>query len=352
MLKFAAPLLLLALPSAALATPSRTEAFSNNPAFTDDTDFLAYPSVLPDIGNNVWLSLSPTAMMGAVSWEGSTQQAMTITNMPMASDYPAGWSGVGAVGTSLGPVVLPTEDLAGAAKTPVIAAQGPWLASYTRASGGKGYALRTSWFASAFSVGGTYSTGEGGDEPSNLAVGGDLTSFGDLGDQVSLNAFLKKRTITEDKTTAWGAGLNFVQDGNVDLNGHFLMGPRFHGEDDAVEAALLIGPTLHLTKIQDVDAMPLQLSLPVVNLAVAYSLREWLAIRGSAVAGWVANTTSEDPSEITWDSGAGGMLGMGISQDHASFDFAVNPAWALAGPFALSGAAAPMFATVSARFDL
>ena len=55
---------------------------------------------------------------------------------------------------------------------------------------------------------------------------------------------------------------------------------------------------------------------------------------------------------LSWTNAVTGALGVGFSHNEAQFDMSINPAWALNGPYLLSGAGNPMFAVLSARVNL
>jgi hypothetical protein len=51
-------LLAIAISTPAFATTARVQALSGNPAFTDDTDALVFPSVIAKVGNAVNVNYS------------------------------------------------------------------------------------------------------------------------------------------------------------------------------------------------------------------------------------------------------------------------------------------------------
>lgn len=298
---------LLSLPAA--ATPARTAGLSNNPGFFDPIDFLVFPSELDGQGANIWMSYGGT-MDAGFSWEGDRSNALWATR------------------------VEPTT-------------QGPWKLSYTSAREPSGYQLRTAWEPGDFSLGGSWGKGFATDGGA-LAVGGDLHLLGDLeGDaDFAVNAFVSRRKIQEKKLSAWGITAAYVED-TIGLGGALTLGPRWEIADQ-ITASAGIGPELGLA-VSDGD-MAVVASVPSVQLGVEYNLRPWFFLRGSAQARWMASYVSDD---LSWSAMAGGMVGVGMRHTWADFDLAINPAFAMNGPYLFTGSPTSPFAAVaSARFFL
>lgn len=308
---FAASLLLLAAlgSTEAQATPARVSALSGNPGFFDDVDYLLYPSELDGLGESIWMSYGGT-MDAGFSWEGDRTKAVWITR-----DDPF--------------------------------SQGPWKFSFTNAGEPSGYQLRTSWEPGVFTAGGSWGKGFATDGGS-LALGGDVLVLNDVTESADfgVQAFVVGRKIEPKKLTAWGANAGYLLE-TISAQGFFTMGPRWEITDQ-ITASAGFGPELGLT-LFDGD-VALAASLPHAQLGVEYAVRPWIALRGSAQARWQATYAADT---IAWDSGAGGMVGVGLRHTWADFDFAVNPLFAMNGPFFLTGVPTSPFAAVaSARFFL
>jgi hypothetical protein len=310
MLRTLAVLLSLgALSTPAMATPARIAALSANPGFFDDVDFLFYPSELDGMGENIWLSYGGT-MDSGFSWEGERTKSLWVTR-----DDPFN--------------------------------QGPWRVSFTSAGQPSGYQLRSTWQPGVFTAGGSWGKGYATDGGA-LVVGGDLYLLGDLTESpdFGLEAFVASRKIEPKKLTAWGIEAGYLND-TISLDGLLTLGPRWEITDQ-ITASAGFGPELGI-QVFDGDVAATA-SLPHAQLGVEYAVRPWIALRGSASARWQALYIGED---LSWATTAGGMLGVGLRHTWADFDFAVNPLFAMNGPFFLTGSPTAPFATVaSARFYL
>jgi len=319
---------LLAVSTAADATPARMAALSGNGGFADDTDFFLYPSVLGGLIPRTMLTYNGAFDGGIIFDDG---QALWFQR-----------DSVGADVAGLGP-------------------QPGYRAVYAKGDGSTGYLLRASQSGSDMSannngtltLGGAWSSGSGGSNPSNLAINGDLSVINNITKdsmEIGINAGIGSRDLTEDKLVIWGAGLAYGAD-VLTLSGGYTTGPRFRS--DLARVALQIGPLGALSVNTDADVTALGLSLPFSNLAAEYSLRDWIRLRGSATASLLAATDLDDAlGNLSWGGSVGGAFGVGLIHEGARLDMAVNPDWVLAGPQFLSGTANQMFATVTARVDL
>ena len=230
---------------------------------------------------------------------------------------------------------------------------GAWSAVYGKGDGSTGWLGRTSWEAGRFTIGGVWGKGDWGRETKNLALGGDITRFGAANAdeyKYAVNLKAQGRDLKEDKLLAWNGNLIYDQQAKaISIGGGAQFGPRW--ATDRARAAIAIGPALNVVSTDGADALPLHLDIPIANVAAEYDLKEWLLLRGSTTAGWAVDAA--DSAKFTdtesWSSQIGGMVGLGFKRDTAQFDMSVNPGWLIGGPALLSGATAPMFATISGR---
>jgi hypothetical protein len=315
---------LLAASSTADASPARMAALSGNGGFSDDTDFFVYPSTLG--------GLDPRAML---TYNGGFDGGLIF------DDGQALWFERDSV----------VNDVAG------LGPQGGYRALYAKGDGASGYLLRaaqsgTGGGTGTLSLGGGWSSGEGGANPNNLAINGDLHIIGKVTDEptIGLNAGIGGRNLTEDNLVVWGAGLSYGSD-VLTLSGGYTTGPRFR--NDLARVALQLGPLGALSVNTEADTKNLGLALPFSNLAAEYALREWLLVRGSATDALSMTTDLDDAIEnMAWGAGVSGAFGVGLLHDGARLEMSVNPNWVLAGPQFLSGTPNQMFGTVSARVDI
>lgn len=322
---------LLVVSSAAQATPARMAALSGNAGFADDTDFFRYPSVLGGLAPRAMMTYNGGFDAGVIFDDG---QALWFERDTVANDIAAA-----------GP-------------------QGGYRALYAKGNGASGYLLRASQAAGlpagegdagssgVLNLGGAWSSGEGGSNPSNLAISGDLSINGRINDEptVGIGANITSRNLTQDSMTLWAAGLGY-QDDTITLSGGYTAGPRFR--NDLSRVALQLGPLGVISINTESETQNLGLTLPISNLAAEYVLRDWIRLRGSATAALFAATTVEDAVDnMAWAAGVGGAFGVGFLHEGARIDMAINPDWVLAGPQFLSGTPNPMFASVTARVDL
>jgi hypothetical protein len=341
--RLAAVSLLLALSATASATPARIDGLSRNGGFTDDSDFFLFPSVLGDEGQNVWLHYDGAAQ-GGISWENDVTRALYFNHVPAGGSTASG-------------------------------APAAWVATFTQASDGAGFSGHIGWDAATLELGGAYGKGEGGDEPTNWALSGNLLLQGRVLDDsttkdtekaaAGIDLTFRHRKLTDQSAQLISVDVDYREKDRTTLTGAFQIGPRFNA--DGVDAALLFGPVLGITSLdaeagkdlygKDVPTI-LAVDVPVANVAAEYAVREWMYLRGAATAGWHVDTlvglkdTKATDFPMVWSSRVGGSMGAGFKQEHASFDLAVNPGWAIGGPYFLSGAANPMLASISARIDL
>lgn len=317
------PVLSLMASTAAFATPARVEALSGNPGFADNSDPLQYPSTIAPVGDAVNLNYGLSGADGGATWNDGTM-------LHFARD--------GA---------LPGNGPA----TP-----GAWSAVYGKGDGTTGWLGRTSWEAGRFTIGGLWGKGDWGRETKNFAVGGDITRFGAANAdeyKYAVNLTARGRDLQESKLIAWNGNLLYDQQNKViSIGGGAQFGPRW--SNDRARAAIAIGPALNVVSADGADALPLRLDIPIANVAAEYDIKEWLLLRGSTTAGWAveAADTAKFTDTESWSSQVGGMVGLGFKRDAAQFDMSVNPGWLIGGPALLSGAAAPMFATISGRVAL
>lgn len=310
MLRSLALLLALgAFATPALATPARVAALSANPGFFDDVDFLIYPSELDGMGENIWMSFGGT-MDSGFSWEKERTNSLWVTR-----DDPF--------------------------------SQGPWRISYTSAGEPSGYQLRSTWEPGFFTAGGSWGKGYATDGGA-LAVGGNLMLVGDATESpdFGVEAFVTSRKIEPKKLTAWGIQAGYLND-VIGLGGSLTLGPRWEITDQ-ITASAGFGPELAISVVN--SDVGLTASVPHAQLGVEYAVRPWIALRGSASARWQALYVAEN---LSWATTASGMMGVGLRHTWADFDFAVNPLFAMNGPFFLTGSpTAPFAAVASARFYL
>ena len=315
---------LLSASTVAQATPARMAALSGNGGFADDTDFFVYPSTLGGLSARTMLTYNGGFDGGIIFGDG---QALWFERDTVANDI----AGIGA--------------------------QGGYRALYGKGDGASGYLLRASQTPGTnndgvLTLGGAWSQGEGGANPSNLAVSGDLSITGRLTDDfdVGVGAGITSRNLTQDDLTVWAVGLGYQSD-TITLSGGYTFGPRFR--NDLSRVALQIGPLGTLAINTEADTKGLALTLPISNLAAEYALRDWIRVRGSATAALFAVTDLDDAIDsLTWGPGVGGAFGIGLLHEGARIDMSINPDWVLAGPQFLSGTANPMFGTVTARVDI
>ena len=318
---------LLIVSSAAQATPARMAALSGNGGFADDTDFFVYPSVLGGLAPRSMITYNGGFDGGVIFDDG---RALWFERDTVAND---------------------------------IAAAGPqsgYRALYAKGNGASGYLLRASQTAAdpdaggdgVLTLGGAWSSGEGGANPSNLAISGDLSVTGRLDDDatIGIGTGITSRNLTQDSMTLWAAGVGY-QDDTITLSGGYTTGPRFR--NDLSRVALQLGPLGVISINTESETENIGLTLPISNLAAEYVLRDWIRLRGSATAALFAATTVEDAVDnLAWAAGVGGAFGIGLLHDGARVDMSVNPDWVLSGPQFLSGTPNQMFASVSARVDL
>lgn len=311
----------LLLSSTAHATNARVTALSNNAGFIDDTDFFLYPSALNDLPARASINYDAGAFDGGFTLDDGRMLWFQRHN-------PTG-------------------------------AETGFRAVYGQANGDTGYLIRAAHNPGDFSIGGAWSNGPGRGALQNMAVDGDLHLLNKLvGDgsdmKVAFNIGLRNRTLDSDRLTLWGANLAIDTSAEtVNLGGGYTAGPRFAVADGRL--ALQVGPTIDLgLSIADGDQpQSIDLTVPVANFAGEYILRDWFRLRGSLIAGWQGATDTDDPlNNLTWSTGVGGALGVGFSHNDAQFDLSINPAWALNGPYLLSGSSSPMFGVLSARVNL
>jgi len=308
---------LLGLASPAHATNARMTALSNNAGFIDDTDIFLYPSTLSDLPARATLNYDAGAFDGGFTLD----------------DGRALW--------------FQRHDPTGA--------ETGFRALYGKASGSTGYLLRASQDAGTLTLGGAWSNGPGRGTPKNLAVDGDLRIIGNLTSDMDfgLNAAVTSRTLEQRRMTLWSAGIDIDTAAELaQISGAYTLGPRFSVDD--ARLALQVGPAANITVDTGGSADTIvNIVVPYANFAGEYRLREWFKLRGSVTSAWVGDTDTGDiANNMTWGNAVGGALGVGFSHNNAQFDMSVNPAWALGGPYLLSGAAAPMFGVLSARVDL
>lgn len=319
-MKRLAPLAVLLLSTSASASTARIEGLLGNRAFTDDTDVFNYPSVIGDVGDAVNLNYGAAGGIdGGVTWN-SQMLWFQRDSVPPASSAP----GLGL----------------------------PFSAVYGQGGDGTGWLARTSWTTGQWNVGGIYATGGQGRETSNFAAGGDvtLTENGNETD-VAIQAFARGRDLKSDSHLAWEASAIVVPDVANTLRGGATLGPRWG--DGKLRAALSAGPNVTIVNTDAGNA--LGIDIPAANIAAEYELREWWVVRGSAVAGWQLNVADISKFDDTraFTAFSGGALGTSFKHDDvAQFDMSVTPAWLTSGPALLSGAANPMFVTVSGRFKI
>ena len=322
---------LLTVSSVAQATPARMAALSGNGGFADDTDFFVYPSVLGGLAPRTMITYNGGFDGGVIFDDG---QALWFERDTVANDIAAA-----------GP-------------------QGGYRALYAKGDGASGYLLRASQTTGlpdadvgavsdgVLTLGGAWSSGAGGSNPSNLAISGDLSVTGRLNDDptVGIGAGITSRNLTQDSMTLWAAGLGY-QDDTITLSGGYTAGPRFR--NDLSRVALQLGPLGVISINTESETENIGLTLPISNLAAEYALRDWIRLRGSATAALFAATTVEDAVDnMAWAAGVGGAFGVGLLHEGARVDMSINPDWVLSGPQFLSGTPNPLFASVSARVDL
>ncbi|MFT4975203.1 MAG: hypothetical protein ACI8S6_001090 [Myxococcota bacterium] len=309
----------LLLTNAAHATDARMTALSNNAGFIDDTDIFLYPSVLADLPAQATLNYDAGAFDGGFALDDGRM-------LWFQRHEPTG-------------------------------AEEGFRVLYGKAEGETGYQIRAAQSDGTFSVGGAWSNGPGRGSPQNLAIDGDVRLINQItGDDLKfgLNAAITGRNLQPNKLTLWTAGIDV--DTNVEtatLFGAYTFGPRF--STDTARLALQVGPALNVVAgIGDNNADPtIAITIPYANFAGEYQLREWFRLRGSVTSSWTGMTdTSDALDNLVWGNVVGGSLGVGFSHDIAQFDMSINPAWALGGPYLLSGAANPMFGVLSARVRL
>lgn len=316
-----APAALLLLSATAYATPARVEALSGNPGFADTSDPLVYPSTIAPVGDAVNLNYGVTGADGGATWDGGTMLHFARDGVPPVNGGPA--------------------------------APGAWSAVYGKGDGSTGWLGRTSWETGRFTIGGVWGKGDWGRETKNLALGGDITRYGAATAKefkYAINLKAQGRDLKEDKLLAWNGNLVYDQQAKViSIGGGAQFGPRW--QTDRARAAIAVGPALNVVSADGADALPIHLDIPIANVAAEYDIKEWLLLRGSTTAGWAVDAT--DSAKFTdtesWSSQIGGMVGLGFKRDTAQFDMAINPGWLIGGPALLSGASAPMFATISGR---
>lgn len=306
--------------SSAHASPARVQGLSGNRAFTDDTDVFLFPSTISEVGNAVSLNYSG-GVDGNVVWGDGQLLSLQRDSMPPVATGP------------------------GAGR--------PFSLVYGQGDGSTGWLARTSWESGIITAGGIWSKGGQGRETTNLAVGGDISLADTGGDSPdpAVSLFASGRTLESDSHSAWNAGVEVIPDVSNTVTGDYRLGPRW--ADGQLRAALSIGPGLTLVNTTGGNAVALD--MPAANIAAEYELKEWLVVRGSAVAGWQLQVldVSNFSDTRSFAATSSGTLGAGFKHgDTARFDMSITPAWAVQGPAVLSGVGAPMFLTVSGRFAI
>lgn len=310
--------LVLALSSVAQATSARMLGLAGNAGFVDDTDFFQYPSV------------------------AASQPARASLNYNGAFD--GGFS-------------LDDGRVFWLQRANALASASGFQATYARAQGETGYLLRASQDGEGLlTLGGGWSRGDKSGA-SNLAVDGDVRVFGNLANKFAggVTLAVTSRALTQKRLTTWKAGLDYYSDDEAaTLFGGYSAGPRYQG-DGGLRGALQVGPLGAVTVPTGDNTSDTQVafSVPFVNLAAEYTLREWLSLRGAAVAAWVGTTDTGDLVEnLSWQVLPGGSVGVGFAHQGARFDMSISPGWLLSGPYILSGTSQQMFGQLSARIDL
>ena len=297
--------------SIALATPSRVAGLAGNQGFTDDTDFMVYPTEVSELGQSAWFHYDGD-YTGAVTWDGN------------------------AVVAGVGP-------------------SGGWDMSWTNSHGSTAYGVSAAYLPVAndmISIGGSWGTADRGDGLSNLAVGGNL-SVATVDDDTMLDLSMgaTSRYIGDSDFSSWGAGVGFSKAGDatdVSVAGQYFMGPRMG--DDQASVALSVGTMAMVDAgLGDDGATNLYLALPASNIAGEFAFNDWLMVRGSVVAAVMINHDGEDLSSAAMISGSAGL---GFSGDSGVVDITLNPDWALAGPHFLTGNVSGMAGMITARFEI
>ena len=309
-------LLALGFSSPALATTARVQALSGNPAFVDDTDVLVYPSVISKVGNAVNVNYSSNnAVDGGAVW--GRERMLWFQRATPAS--PGG--------------------------------DAPFMITYGQGNGKTGWLTRGAWTEDDVTIGGAWSNGGQGRNPTNFTVGGDIrTATGDE-DETAVTTYVARRVLKKKSHTVWDARTEVIPDVSNTLTGSLRMGPRWKNE--RVKAALSIGPGLEVVNTDGGNAT--RIDMPASNIAAEYAIRDWLLIRGSATA--ALRTSASDVSDFNgtreFEMASGGLLGVGLKhEDTAVFDMSIAPPWLVNGPALLSGSTNPMFLTVSGRVML
>jgi hypothetical protein len=230
--------------------------------------------------------------------------------------------------------------------------EAPFMITYGQGNGKTGWLTRAAWSEDDIKVGGAWSNGGQGKNPTNLTVGGDIRSAtGDDDDEVSVSTYIARRALKKKSHTVWDARTEIVPDVSNTLTGSLRVGPRW--KDKRVRAALSIGPGLEVVNTDGVNAT--RLDMPASNIAAEYALRDWLLLRGSATAALRLSSTDVSNFEDTreFEMASGGLLGVGFKhEDTAVFDMSIAPPWLVNGPAMLSGSTNSMFLTVSGRVML
>ena len=297
--------------SVAFATPSRVNALSGNHGFTDDSDFMVYPTEVSPLGTSTWFHYDG-GYTGAVTWDGN------------------------AVTAGVGP-------------------NGGWDMSWTNSHDTTGYGVRASYMPdqdNAMSIGGSWGNADRSDGLKNLALAGGLT-YATVNEDPSIDFSFgaTSRSLSDSDFSTWGAAMGYSMsegDSSVGVGGQYFMGPRLGSGDSA--AALSIGTMAGLNAaLGDDSSTNLYVALPAANIASEYAFNDLLMVRGSVTTGVMVNHDGTDINTGAFVSGAAGMT---LSGDKGHVDLTFNPDWALAGPYFLTGNPSPMLGMVTARFEM
>jgi hypothetical protein len=299
--------------SVAFATPSRVAALAGNQGFTDDTDFMVYPTEASEIGQSTWFHYDGD-YTGAMSWDGNAVVA-----------------GMGATG---------------------------WDMSWTNSQGSSAYSVNAAYVVDdaargdVISLGGAWGTADRSSGLTNMVYGGNL-GIASLNDETAIDvtAAASSRTLGDSDFSSWAAGLGYASAGDassVSLAGQYFMGPRMG--DDTASASLGCGAqALISANLGDEGTTNIWAMLPTTNIAGEFAFNDWLMVRGSVLAAILVSHNGEDLETGTMVSGSAGL---GISGERGGVDVTFNPDWALAGPHFLTGTAADMVGMVTARFEI
>jgi hypothetical protein len=299
--------------SVAVATPARVASLAGAQGFTDDTDFMVYPTEASQVGQSAWFHYDGD-YTGAMTWDDNAVVA-----------------GLGGNG---------------------------WDMSWTNSQDSTAYSVNASYLVNddvegeGFTLGGAWGTADRSDGLANLAVGGNL-GIATIGDDTAIDvaAGASSRTLGEADFSTWAAGLGYASVGDassLNLAGQYFMGPRMG--DDQASATLGIGAQAWVNAdLGDDGSTQIWASLPSSTIAGEFAFNDWLMIRGAVVA---AILVSHDGDEVDTATLVSGSAGLGISGERGGLDLTINPDWALAGPHILTGTPADMVGVITARFEI